>query len=118
MLYKLASKYGLVISMLAIGVVAFYWFEARPMKIRQDCSLIKETLLMQDEQNTKTSIYDTASNFSERVSSFIASSSEETNIKITKQFKLPKNAIPTNECWRLATNDQYTNCIHRSGLAK
>ena len=101
---------------LAVGLW-FYWFALRPVNIRKECSLVKEKRSQIQKDITNTTTNNSASNLQERYNRFIADACDTNNAKVRATYKLPKNTIPSNECWRVATQEQYTNCIHRNGIS-
>ncbi len=111
------NKVLVVTSLVLVVGLWFYWFALRPVNIRKECSLIKGVKSLTQKDSTNTTIYDTSSTFLERYNSFMADTCETNNAKIRATYNLPNNAIPSNECWREATQEQYTNCIHRNGIS-
>ena len=101
--------FWLVILMLFLALLAgwFYWFQLRPLKIKEGCNWVERTTGGND------------------VADFSNIKSESTN-SITSDFwdksdawaaaGRPMKHIPVSKYWGKTTNDQYNLCLRLKGL--
>ncbi|MCX6784283.1 MAG: hypothetical protein NT141_04470 [candidate division WWE3 bacterium] len=102
---KVPTKILLVaIPALLLGL-GFYWFNLRPSQIRRDCSVVKQEVSIIEAKLVNNQYI-----------SLAYEACVQNNNRLIRTLNLPKNAIPTTECWREAKSEEYTACLHSNGL--
>ena len=112
--------------LLILGVGAFYWFEYRPYKIKQDCSYITVTIPEVLEVTTEQAQVNRKENkdCKERVSekseqeelSNIETLFEEDKCDLEYPIQEEQEYQPERQEIKEASEEEYSNCLRRNGL--
>jgi len=107
----------------------FYWFELRPTKIRQECSWVKHTEeaipakpAMTEEQLRINGILEDCNKHNyenaetNRFIRPLRELCESENKKKIEEYREGKAAVPANEWWVQADEEEYKFCLHDKGL--
>lgn len=110
---------------------AFYWFQYRPVKIRQDCSWITihqdavpaKPAMTEEELKAKNMLEEECkSNIVERERNpyifDFCKDRPERNKEIISQYKNPQPEIAAKDWFEKATEKEYQFCIRSKGVIK